>query len=63
MFQADDVKENVTTSEMTFVPTTDDNGKSITCRAENPQVPSKTIEAHWMLEVVCKYYQFFCTTC
>lgn len=56
MFQADDVKENVTTSEMTFVPTTDDNGKLITCRAENPLVPTMTVEAHWILEVVCKYY-------
>jgi len=59
VFQQDDVKENVTTSEMTFVPTTDDNGKSITCRAENPQAPTMFIEANWILKVVCKYCILF----
>ncbi|XP_050440187.1 kin of IRRE-like protein 3 isoform X2 [Adelges cooleyi] len=48
----DDIKENVTTSEITFVPTTDDNGKSITCRAENPQVPTLVAETNWVLKVV-----------
>ncbi|XP_050526353.1 nephrin isoform X2 [Daktulosphaira vitifoliae] len=48
----DEVNENVTSSEITFVPTTDDNGKSITCRAENPQVPSLVAEANWVLRVV-----------
>ncbi|XP_022183583.1 hemicentin-1-like [Myzus persicae] len=48
----DDVKENVTSSEMTFVPTTDDNGKSITCRAENPQVPKMALEDNFILKVV-----------
>ncbi|KAL4090442.1 hypothetical protein QTP88_025277 [Uroleucon formosanum] len=52
MFQQDDVKENVTSSEMTFVPTTDDNGKSITCRAENPQVPKMALEDNFILKVV-----------
>lgn len=53
-FLQDDIKENVTSSELTFVPTTDDNGKSITCKAENPQMPTMFVEANWILKVVCE---------
>lgn len=59
VFQQDDIKENVTSSEMTFVPTTDDNGKSITCRAENPQVPKMALEEYFILKVVCESFNIF----
>ncbi|VVC44480.1 Fibronectin type III,Immunoglobulin subtype,Immunoglobulin-like domain,Immunoglobulin-like [Cinara cedri] len=48
----DDTKENSTTSEITFVPTTDDNGKSITCKAENPSMSQMAVETNFILKVV-----------
>lgn len=47
--------ENVTLSELSFVPTTEDDGKSITCRAENPNVTGLFLETSWKIDVVCKY--------
>lgn len=47
---------NTTRSEMSFVPTIEDDGKTITCRAENPKVTGQFVETHWKLNVVCKYY-------
>ncbi|KAF6215884.1 hypothetical protein GE061_000219 [Apolygus lucorum] len=43
---------NVTTSTLSFVPTTEDDGKALTCRAENPNVTGLFIETNWNLEVV-----------
>lgn len=51
----DDISSNTTRSELSFVPTTDDDGKSITCRAENPNVNGLYLETMWKLNVVCKY--------
>ncbi|XP_017493193.1 PREDICTED: neural cell adhesion molecule 1-A isoform X2 [Rhagoletis zephyria] len=48
----DDISKNVTRSELSFVPTTDDDGKSITCRAENPNVNGLYLETMWKLNVV-----------
>lgn len=56
LFQ-DDISKNSTRSELSFVPTTDDDGKSITCRAENPNVNGLYLETMWKLNVVCKYYK------
>lgn len=53
----DDISKNSTRSELSFVPTTDDDGKSITCRAENPNVNGLYLETMWKLNVVCKYYK------
>lgn len=50
----DDTSNNTTRSELSFVPTTDDDGKSITCRAENPNVNGLYLETMWKLNVVCK---------
>lgn len=47
---------NTTRSELSFVPTTEDDGKSITCRAENPKVTGLFLEKTWKLDVVCKFY-------
>ncbi|XP_054258720.1 nephrin-like [Macrosteles quadrilineatus] len=44
--------QNVTTSMMTFVPTTEDDGKVITCRAENPNVTGLFYETTWNIDVV-----------
>lgn len=37
------------------MPTTEDDGKSITCRAENPNVTGLFLETSWKIDVVCKY--------
>ncbi|XP_022921260.2 neural cell adhesion molecule 2, partial [Onthophagus taurus] len=48
----DEVRENVTISELNFVPSTEDDGKSITCRAENPDVNGLYMETSWKIDVV-----------
>jgi hypothetical protein len=47
-----ETRENVTISELSFVPTTEDDGKSITCRAENPNVTGLFLETSWKIDVV-----------
>lgn len=54
VFLQDETKENVTLSELSFIPTSDDDGKPLTCRAENTLL-GVFIETTWKLEVVCKY--------
>lgn len=47
---------NITKSVLNFVPTTEDDGKSITCRAENPKIPGQSaLETSWKIEVICKF--------
>lgn len=58
MFSQEETRENVTISELSFVPTTEDDGKSITCRAENPNVTGLFLETSWKIDVVCKYTEF-----
>ncbi|XP_055848345.1 uncharacterized protein LOC129913608 isoform X2 [Episyrphus balteatus] len=48
----DEILNNTTHSELSFVPTTDDDGKSITCRSENPNVNGLFLETLWKLNVV-----------
>lgn len=55
LFVQEETRENVTISELSFVPTTEDDGKSITCRAENPNVTGLYLETSWQIDVVCKY--------
>lgn len=45
---------NKTKSILNFVPTTEDDKKSITCRAENPKVSGLFLETTWKIDVVCK---------
>lgn len=47
---------NFTMSQMFFTPTTDDDGKHVTCRAENPNVTGAYLEDTWRIEVVCKFH-------
>ncbi|KAJ9594609.1 hypothetical protein L9F63_027408, partial [Diploptera punctata] len=48
----EETRENVTVSDLSFVPTTDDDGKAITCRAENPNITGAFLEDSWKIEVV-----------
>ncbi|XP_046402155.1 uncharacterized protein LOC124168089 [Ischnura elegans] len=48
----EEVRENATVSELSFTPTTDDDGKQVTCRAENPNVTGAFLEDNWRIEVV-----------
>ncbi|XP_014205808.1 hemicentin-1-like [Copidosoma floridanum] len=41
---------NMTRSTLSYVPTIADDGKNLTCRAENPVIPS-ALEDKWQLEV------------
>ncbi|KAG8185952.1 hypothetical protein JTE90_013612 [Oedothorax gibbosus] len=45
------VDGNVTTSIITMTPSGDDNGKHLSCRAENPFIAGSAIEYGWKLEV------------
>lgn len=51
---------NVTQSVFMFVPTPQDNGVRIGCRAENPVMnrsggPYHVLEESWTVNVVCKF--------
>lgn len=51
----DETTNTTSRSELSFVPSTEDDGKSITCRAENPKVTGLYLETTWKLNVVCEY--------
>jgi hypothetical protein len=51
----DEALTNITRSTLNFVPTTEDDGKSVTCRAENPKVQGLFLETTWKIEVICKF--------
>ncbi|PBC32430.1 Cell adhesion molecule [Apis cerana cerana] len=42
---------NITRSVLSYVPTMEDDGKYLTCRAENPVVPDSALENRWRLLV------------
>ncbi|XP_026466594.1 nephrin-like [Ctenocephalides felis] len=44
-----------------FVPTMEDDGKYLTCRANNPAVPDSTLEDKWLLNVLIKKLGFYIT--
>jgi hypothetical protein len=46
--------ENRTVSTVEFEPGVEDHGKSITCRAENPNVTGLFVERSWKIDVVCE---------
>lgn len=41
-------------SIMSFKPTVEDDGKYLTCRAENPPIENSALEDKWRLNVHCK---------
>ncbi|XP_055540205.1 uncharacterized protein LOC129726939 isoform X1 [Wyeomyia smithii] len=49
----DDIQShNTTISTLSFSPSTEDDGKSLTCRAENPNVNGLFLETTWRMNVV-----------
>lgn len=44
-------QNNQSLSVLTFVPVIDDDGKYLTCRAENPFIPDSALEDKWRLNV------------
>ncbi|XP_047105067.1 neural cell adhesion molecule 2-like [Schistocerca piceifrons] len=48
----EETAENTTVSELTLVAATDDDGKVVTCRAENPNVTGAYLETSFTLTVV-----------
>lgn len=49
------VVRNVTVSVLTFVPTVEDDGRLLGCRAENPKVSSLYLEQFQNISVHCEY--------
>lgn len=47
-------QNNQSLSILTFVPVIEDDGKYLTCRAENPSIPDSALEDKWRLNVYCK---------
>ncbi|XP_037297608.1 nephrin [Manduca sexta] len=48
----EELRDNLTVSVMSFVPTMDDDGKPLTCRAENPNVTALALDTSWTISVV-----------
>lgn len=46
-------------SILSLIPMIEDDGKYLTCRAENPVVPDSALEDKWRLNVHCKYFQTY----
>ncbi|XP_067137967.1 protein turtle-like isoform X2 [Centruroides vittatus] len=44
-------EDNLTISVLTYVPTISDNGRNLSCRADNPQLRDSEIEDVWFLDV------------
>ncbi|XP_031784662.1 hemicentin-1 [Nasonia vitripennis] len=47
-------QNNQSLSVLSFVPSIDDDGKYLTCRAENPNIPNSALEDKWHLDVQYK---------
>jgi len=46
---------NQSVSVLSFVPGIDDDGKYLTCRAENTEINDSALEDRWRLNVHCEY--------
>ena len=55
----DEILNNTTKSYLSFSPTTEDDGKFMVCRAENPVVSGLFLESTWKISVVCEYFRCF----
>ena len=52
-------KNNKTTSILNFAPAIEDNGKILSCHAENPNVAGLFVEDSWNMSVYCKLFYSF----
>lgn len=52
-------RTNSTVSKIAFVFGKDDDGKELTCRAENPRFPGGVLEETLVLRVACEYSLLF----
>lgn len=50
---------NTTTSVVTYLPSVDDEGKYITCKAQQPLVTNSFVQDEWKLEI---YRKWKCTS-
>lgn len=49
-------ENNETLSILSLVPSVEDDGKYLTCRAENPKIKDSAIEDKWRLNVHCECF-------
>lgn len=47
---------NSTSSRLVFRPTSEEHGKSLICKAHNPETPDSALEDTWELNIFCKYF-------
>lgn len=48
---------NTSINTLAFVPKKEDDGKYLSCKAENKAIPSVVLEDGWKLEIHCKYHK------
>ena len=56
--EIDLTNDNRTLSTIKFLPTMNDNGKILSCRADHPVLPDSSLEDSWILNVLCMF--LFC---
>lgn len=60
-------RSNSTASKMALVLDKDDDGKELSCRAENPRFPGGVLERTKVLRVLCEYFYIYiavlCVVC
>lgn len=56
---------NTTTSTLSFVPRKEDDGKYLSCKAENKMMSTESLEDRWKLEIHCELISFslICISC
>ncbi len=47
---------NVSTTTAEFAPSDQDDGKFLSCRAENSKMPDVAVEDQWKIIVHCKFW-------
>uniref|UniRef100_T1HNS4 Uncharacterized protein n=1 Tax=Rhodnius prolixus TaxID=13249 RepID=T1HNS4_RHOPR len=54
---------NTTTSTLSFVASKDDDGKNLSCRAENPITSSEVLQDYWTLHIHFLFEMFITPLC